>query len=104
MWIRVVDFVAVLGGVVDLFFQETALFCATGGLNGPLLALLVIHSEDFAMIQWSRSLAWVMFIRFVNFVAVFGCVVDLIFQETTLFCARSWAPEWTTLGTSSHPF
>ena len=41
-----VDFVAVLDCVIlDLVFQETALFCATGSLNGPLLAPLVIHSE-----------------------------------------------------------
>ena len=43
MLLRFVNFVLVVGGVVDLFLQELAVFGANWGLAGALSATLVIR-------------------------------------------------------------
>ena len=45
MLLRFVNFVLVVGGVVDLFLQELTHFRATGAWAGALSALLVIRFE-----------------------------------------------------------
>ena len=45
MLLRFVNFVLVVGGVVDLFLQELTHFRATGAWAGPLSAPLVIRFE-----------------------------------------------------------
>ena len=104
--LRFVNFVLVVGGVVDPLLQELSVFGATSVLAGALSALLVIRFEVLVCSDplAQKPLLGVGLLRFVNFVLVVGGVVDPLLQELAVFGATSSLHGWSTVGATSDPF